>query len=178
VPAAADTYSGQHGLSANDALAVDGELTSIQKTKGRLTTAEMAEELVRRAKAPGSSTHHLFEWSDKKAAEQQRLDRAKFLIRCVYVTLTEAPDVQPVRKWITLTEGGKKGPTSIRKVLTDEDLTAALLEQAKADIEVWSNRYERFRELADLKGVFRAIDKINKRNETTGRGRKKERSVA
>lgn len=43
----------------------------------------------------------------------------------------------------------------MRKVLSSRDLTAALLEGAKRDMELFVKRYEGLRELS---GVFTAID--------------------
>jgi hypothetical protein len=157
-----DKYTGKR-ISDKDARLINQELEVIEKTKGRLTTTETAEELVRRSRPASSPTHHLFTWDDKEAADERRLDQARSLIRAVYVVFAELPDQKPVRARVNVEYGGKRGPVTMRRVLQSADLTQQLLEKAQVDLEIWSARYESLRKLAELRHVFEAIDRVSKR---------------
>jgi hypothetical protein len=158
-----DIYSSpKNRLSRKDAKAIADTLHEIEANKGRLDTAETAEELVERSRAKTSPTHHLFEWNDSKAAVEYRLDQARFLIRAVYVVFEEQPDREPVRAFVTLTQEGKKGPVPMRRVLNSADLRAAMLEDAKRDALAWQHRYESLRGLVSIARVFKAMGALIK----------------
>lgn len=154
-----DKYFGRH-LSDNDAQLVMALLAEIEADKGRLTTAEVAKELVRRSRPKDSPTHHMFTWDDHEAADAYRLDQARFLVRSVYVVFEEQPEQKPVRAMVNIVHGGKRGPMPMRRVLQSTDLTQQLLEKAQEDLQIWASRYEALRKLADLKHVFVAIDRV------------------
>jgi hypothetical protein len=126
------------------------------REKGRLTTEELADELVRRSRPKRSETHHLFEWDAQKGHAIYLVERAKSLIMKVKCCFVEAPD-EPVRSFPVVVSDGKKGPIAMQEVIGSRELMAAVLEQAKADLETWSRRYERLRRVAELRGVFGAI---------------------
>jgi hypothetical protein len=80
----------------------------------------------------------------------------------VNVIFSDRP-AAPVRAFPVLITEGKKGPVAMRRVLDDKDLMAALIEQAKADLETWRRRYERLCKHSELKAVFVAIDRARGR---------------
>jgi hypothetical protein len=57
------------------------------RKNGRLA----AEDVVEAAKNPHHDLHDEFEWDDRKAAAQHRLDRARQLITYVTITVTHTP---------------------------------------------------------------------------------------
>lgn len=159
---AVDEYIGGPGLSDKDAKLVKVLVTEIQHDLGRLSTEELLTEVIARSRPRRSPTHHLFEWDQAKGHALYLLERARRLIVAVRVIFVETPD-KPVRAFPVVITDGKKGPMPMRHVLDDRDLTAALLEQAKTDLEVWVRRYDRLRHLAVLKGVFQAAKAATRR---------------
>lgn len=155
-------YVGGPGLSDKDAQLVGALITSIQRERGRLSTEELLEAVVEESRPARSPTHHLFEWDPVKGHALYLLDRARTLVMAVKVVFADAPK-QEVRAFPVVISGGKKGPIAMQRVLDDKDLMAALLEQAKADLDVWRRRYERLRDLAEMRGVFAAVERVVKR---------------
>ncbi len=157
------TYStGSGRLRARDVPVVRKELESIEEKRGRLDSSELYEELVSRAKPARSPTHHLFEWSDSKAAHQHRLDAARQIVMAVRVVFDDKPDC-PVRAFPVVVTDGKRGPYPMELVRKDINLMAAVLETAKAEAVAWRRRWERLRTVSELRNVFRAIDKLKKK---------------
>jgi len=154
-----DTYTGRH-LSKKDATLVMEVLGAISASKGRLTTTETAQEMIRLARPKDSPTHHLFTWDDHEAADAYRLDQARNHIRSVYVVLSEYPNRKPIRAVVNVVHEGKRGPVSLRRVLTSADLMRQHLEKALEDLQIWTSRYEDLRALASMKHVFTAIDRV------------------
>lgn len=154
-----DTYSGRH-ISKKDAALVMDALAAIEISKGRLTTAETAKEMIRLARPEDSPTHHLFTWDDRDAADAYRLDQARNYIRSVYVVLQEHPDRKPIRAVVNVIHEGKRGPVPLRRVLQSADLMQQHLEKALEDLRIWTSRYEDLRALANLKHLFTAIDRV------------------
>lgn len=154
-----DQYSGRH-ISKKDATLVMGVLAEIEASKGRLTTAETAKEMIRLARPEDSPTHHLFTWDDRDAADAYRLDQARNYIRSVYVVLPEHPDRKPIRAVVNVIHEGKRGPVTLRRVLQSADLMRQHLEKALEDLRIWTSRYEDLRALANMKHVFTAIDRV------------------
>lgn len=66
------------GVSAETA---NDELNRIYKDRAELTGTVLVEE----SRPKTAPLHNAFEWSDKKAAEQYRLQQARTLIRAVHV---------------------------------------------------------------------------------------------
>jgi hypothetical protein len=149
-------YSARSSIGQKDAEAVVEALRSITKDLGRLDSVEQAAELVERSRPKTSPTHHLFEWDDKKAADAHRISRARQIIMSIQVTFEEAPE-RPVRAFPSIRVQGKQGYFPMEKILRDEKLTAALLEQAEVDLTAWSRRYSTLQDVATLKGVFEVV---------------------
>lgn len=158
-------YVGGPGLSTKDAKLLAALVTSIEEKSGRLNTEELLKEVVARSRPKTSPTHHLFEWDVHKGHALYLMERARQLVMHVKVILIESPE-KPVRAFPVVITGGKRGPLAMQRVLDNRDLLAALLEQAKADLEAWQRRYEQLRHIAGLRGVFVAVQKA------TGKGRK------
>lgn len=160
-----DTYSAAREIGPKDAQLVAETFGEITKEKGRISTREMAEQLLAKSRAKSSATHHLFEWDDRKAAEKQRLDHAMRIVSSIYVVFEEQPEAPPIRAFPVLTHKGVTGPVPMRKVLESRDLSSALLEEALRDIAQFKRRYEGLRELAD---VFAAMDRVAEKKRKAG----------
>lgn len=109
-----------------------------------------AAELVREASSPKSPAHKHFEWDDEKAAHRYRVDQARHYIRSIEVVV-ESIDSEPLRAWWPVTRTGHY--QRVDRVVEDEDLLKALIEQARRDLVVWSRRYEQLRRIGALKGI-------------------------
>jgi hypothetical protein len=144
-------------VSKKDLPVVLQTLEEITKGRGkkRLTTAEQAKALVDKSRSASSPTHHLFEWDDKKAAERQRLDHAMDIIMSIEVTIDEQP---PMRGYVPVLLDDKRGYYPMLKVLENKDLITAHVAEAKEDLARWKRRYENLRHVAELSGVFVAIE--------------------
>lgn len=134
-------------------------------TKGRpsMTSRELARAFVDYSRPKSSPTHAMFEWDDRKVAEQARIDRASTILASVRVIMHEQPDLPPVQ-WIpTVIMGGVQGRHEIREVMKSGDTMAALVERALAEAQAWVRRHERLRDVARLAGVFSAIETAAKK---------------
>lgn len=158
-----DRYTAVRNLASEHAPVVVETIGQIEKQRGRLSTKELAQELVDRSRSKKSPTHGLFEWDDRRAAEAHRLARATEIIAAVYVVFEEEPERPPVRAFPIVTVQGKKGPYPIRKVLASRDLTKAMLEEAKRDMVLFIQRYEGLKELARVFAAMRPLVKAKEK---------------
>jgi hypothetical protein len=117
----------------------------------------MPEHVVDYARDPSTALHGCFEWDDGEAAQRWRLHQARQIIRC-RVQIVERT-AEPVRAYVSLRSewGSGGGYRPLVSVLTDAELRAALLEQAKADARAWARKY---RQLTELAAVFAAIEQL------------------
>lgn len=159
VAAEIEEYIGGPGLSNNDAQLLGDLVASIQRSRERLSTAELLRVVIAKSRAKASPTHHLFEWDLAKGHAIYLLDRARQLVASIRIRYADKPE-EPVRAMQIVVLDGKRGYVPMGQVLQSRDMTAAVLEQAKADLEMWRKRYERLRDLAALRGVFAAIEKV------------------
>lgn len=137
-------------ITVNDA--VRAELDALHKKHGRLT-----EDLVVAASKPkGSALHKMFLWDDPAAAAAiGREVIARQLIIRVKVTTVEAEEMNVtvgVRRYHGRMGGGYH---DIGEIVTRDSMRQMLLANAKADFLGAKRRYE---ELAELVGIFAAID--------------------
>lgn len=114
-----------------------------------------AEEMLDSARPSTSPIHHLFEWDDKKAAEEHRLDKARYLLRAVLVEYY----IEATKKTVTVRahvfSPKKKAYFSIKTVLNDTEMRAELVRQALEELRAWQKTYRALHELAS---IFQAID--------------------
>lgn len=138
---------------------VKKELEEIrQRTGGFLKPSDV----VKAAKKKASALHQFFEWDDTAAAQKWRIRQAQELIR-VTVVVNEATS-EKVRAFVSLVQDRQRGLgyRATVDVMDSEELFAVLLEDAKNELITFTRRYERLRELAELSGVFKEVDKVVK----------------
>lgn len=116
-------------------------------------------DVVAFAEDESTALHARFEWDDGEAGKLYRLEQARFIIRSV-PNWTE-PGKPPVPFYTSLPPDRKNGDSyrHTGDVLRCPKLCKLLLAQALRDAESWRLKYER---LAELKPVFRAIEKVRK----------------
>lgn len=117
------------------------------------------DAVVSAAKAENSPLHKYFTWEDNEAAHQWRLHEARMMLRVVVQYIGK--DEDPVRVFVSLkndrTEEG--GYRVVADVLNDKDLYKQLLNDALEDLDVFTRKYERLKE---LRGIFREAKQLNR----------------
>ena len=111
--------------------------------------------------AKGSVLEPLFEWRDKKAAVSYRLTQARYILRSLEVTVTQAEPVE-VRAYTVVTtqesdEAESRVYATIEEAMRRPEWRAEVLERAKRELRTWRERYKLLSELA---AVFAAVDKV------------------
>ncbi len=126
-------YRGRNirGVDPEDAF---HELERIREARG-LT----AEAVVEESRPKEATLHSAFEWNDRKAAHEHRLQQARQVIRCVQVVM---PDQQPASVYVHVqqpTEGaaadsraGRYEPVEV--VVQSPDLFALALSELQAKV--------------------------------------------
>lgn len=101
-----------------------------------------ADDVVEFARDPETALHSHFDWDDAVAGEAYRREQARRLIR-VYVTVLPNTS-EEVRAFVSLSSDRKSGGgyRTIEAVLSDEDLTAVLIDDARRDFERFRRKYE------------------------------------
>lgn len=117
----------------------------------------IAADVVAAAKRKGSVLHPVFEWDDRKAGHQWRLEQASTLVRNI-VVVKQRPNGETtlLRAFVSVRDKGNPGYTSIDVAMSDPNSRAALVAQAWKELGDWRLRYEH---LAELAAVFDLIDK-------------------
>jgi hypothetical protein len=159
VPAVDDEIVGGPGLSDADARLLKELMVEIREERGRLSTAELIEEIVERSRPEESPSHHLYEWDLEKAHSIYLVERTRALIMRVKVVFAEMPD-KPTRYVRIVTTEGKRGPLPVREIMQSQDLRSALLEEAREELERWRFRYKLLSKLAELMPVFDAVERF------------------
>lgn len=124
--------------------------------KGRLHPKFVVEA----ARDPKSALHDRFEWDDTKAAHAYRLQVASDLIR--EVTFLPKGSDEPVRAYVSLSSDrlSRSGYRAMVDVLSDKQLKAQLIEDARNELSAFNLRYERLRKVARMVGLFKEIDRV------------------
>jgi hypothetical protein len=114
------------------------------------------EDLLTESRDPKSPTHRFFEWDNSKAAEAYRVDQARYLMRSYTVVLERSETKQEVRGLQYVDSKGGYVPSAI--VFSDGNMTHEVVERAKREAASWYHRHQQLRAVAELSGVFDAIE--------------------
>lgn len=153
---AAQVYLPKRGSRLNKAQAqMLGEVIERLRTQG---DGDIARAIVDAARSPRSPLHDFFEWDDTKAAEAFRRSQARQYVRSIEVKITRMGTTLQTRAFVpTYREGGGE-VTSIGTALNDVDMMRRLLSEAQREADVFRRRFETLRSLAELSGLFAALD--------------------
>ena len=136
---------------------IKGELETIRsKHRGMLCAAD----IVKFAKNKSTTLHSSFEWDNKAAGHEYRLEQARHLIRVHVTVMGDEP--KTVRAFVSLTPDRKRlggGYRSLVDVMAIPALYDQMLDDALADAERFAEKYNR---LAELKPIFAAIASVSK----------------
>lgn len=132
------------------------ELRKLEESDGVLRP----ERVVAFARNPKTALHSRFTWDDTEAAKQHRLWQARQLIKVVIREIPDTETREPVRAYVSLESDRKNGGgyRTLVSVLSDDDMRAELLAQAKSEMRRWSDRY---RDLTELAKVHEAIGALS-----------------
>jgi hypothetical protein len=110
-----------------------------------------AVDLVNEARSPKSALHRVFEWDNTEAAEQYRIQQARHLLS-VLVVETELPDRENVthRVFVSVTEQGETGYSSLTHVMTDESLRRQFLTKLLNQLETLQEQCKQYQDLAEI----------------------------
>jgi hypothetical protein len=117
-----------------------------------------AVDVVVDARAASSPLHHCFEWDDKRAAHEHRVETARQLIKAIVVTVPDGDGVVPA--FTVAATSDDKRPKFVRKdkapVFTMPAKTRQdRIHEAYAELRRFRSR---FAELDELGPLMRAID--------------------
>lgn len=121
------------------------------------TVGLSAESVLNANRDKDAPLHNEFEWNNKKAAEQYRLEQARYLIRCLCVVEERGEEQEPieVRAFFQLTN--EHNYESLSVIAQDENKHAALLQQALCELRAFMKKYNTLKELYPLKEVIEKI---------------------
>ncbi len=127
---------------------VDDELEAIRVAHEGILRAE---DVVQYAANPRTLLHNKFEWDDGEAAKLYRLEQARQIIRVSVVLLPGS--TEPVRAFVSLKSDREEsggGYRSLPEVINDSGRRNQMLNDARADAEVFRRKYETLKEIAPI----------------------------
>jgi hypothetical protein len=137
-----------HNGEDADPQVIGEALEQIAAANGGLLTPAA---LVTAARSRRHPCNKHFEWRDKEAAEQYRLEQARSLIRMIRVVDEQQPEMKHYAFVNIRTEDGR-GYVSPQRIVTSELLQARALEMAERELSAIERRYA---EISDLCAAIR-----------------------
>lgn len=144
---------------------ITGEyMQKLRKQKGEITP----QILVKSSKNKKAILHNCFEWNDTIAAEQHRIDQARYILRMIIITVEpkEPLESYQIRAYIPPKEIGQPSNTSyiyIGEVLKTHDYSAAyakqLLNRLKETTQIIKN-FNNAKLSKTFAKVLKAIDDV------------------
>jgi hypothetical protein len=133
------------------------ELKAIEERDGILNP----QAVVDFARDPNTELHKKFEWENDVAGEQYRIWQARQLIRVQVTFLKNGNDAIPTNAFVSMKEDRNKagGYRSIASILSDDELRARMLKQARHELNVFKRKYQ---DLVELASLFQEIEKVLK----------------
>jgi hypothetical protein len=126
------------GAKNADAQRIGEALTAISvEGGGHLSPAAVVDAARDRAHV----LHPHFEWRDRIAAEQYRLDQARTLIRVIRVIDDQDEDQTPGIAFLSVKANGGHNYYTKSAVAASVQLQALVLQQAERDLQAWEKRY-------------------------------------
>jgi len=122
-----------------------------------------AAEFLRDARQKDSPTHQLFAkkglWDDRKAAEQARLEYARYLMRAVEIEVVLEKSDRPPKpmKAVVVTlqphpvdqEKNRRAYAPVVELMKNDDQRDQILQEAKREMRSWVRRYEAYSWLSE-----------------------------
>jgi hypothetical protein len=115
------------------------------------------ERLVEEASDPSSPAHPHFEWDDAAAAYEHRLAQARQFFR--FIVTVEPATKEPMRAYLHVSDEAGRRYEGRAKVKRSVPLMTQVLGEALDELECWQRQYAQLRDLAELSGIWPAVDK-------------------
>lgn len=142
------------------------EICTIQKTNG-LT----AENVLEQAKHKDSSLHGFFDWDDKSASNQWRLQQARVLINEIKIIVGERVMYAYENVTVITQDGGSERVYKPKfEIMSNEQLRLQLVRRAFEHIKYWEEQNKMYDE---LKPIFVSIERTRKKLEKKWQKNKK-----
>jgi hypothetical protein len=123
-----------------------------------------AEDFLREFSRKKSILHDELQWDDAAAANSHRTDQVRTILRSLYVSYSEAPNIKTRAFVVIETEDVKpatgrpvKVYSSKEDALVDPAMRSQLLDRALRELKSWRREYANLKELTD---IFNVIDKV------------------
>lgn len=132
------------------------ELLKVRKKYGNIE----AETVVKAAISTRSPLHSQFNWDDKSAAHQHRLEQARCLVRSIVTIHPERTDEKVIPAFAAVSKGepNKSIYVPFLEGIAHEPTRSEILARAKAELRAFRRKYALLQELTD---VFKAIDDLD-----------------
>jgi hypothetical protein len=101
-----------------------------------------------------------FEWDDRKAAHEHRLEQARYVLRGITVEVEIDGKPRHVRAFLSYVDAGKPAWTTMRDAMSNKEIRDQILETAYEELVLWRERYRQYEELVE---VFKAIEKVKRK---------------
>ncbi len=132
-------------------------LKGLSKKHGGLL---MPEVVVNAARPPSSPLHSYFTWDDSEAAEKHRLWEARQLLRVTVEYIKHGGKERSYKVFCSLTSDRQEGGYRVTaQVLSNAQLRAQMLEDARDEMRTFQQKYHALTELAE---VFKAMRRTMK----------------
>lgn len=108
-------------------------------------------QIVEAARAKGSYFHQFFEWDDKKAAENYRVQQARALIASIRIITDDDPDALPrARAFYSVTQRRARGYHDVETIRNSHELQRRLLDQVDRELQQIVDRHIAVRSIAPI----------------------------
>lgn len=137
---------------AGNAQAAGEQFEMLSKSKTGLTPKAVVD-----ANRPEDAPlHKAFDWNDESAAEKYRLHQARNIINCILtVAEKENGEQANTRAYVRITEA--ESYESLATVLQIAEKRESLLNQAKTDMRIFTNKYNNLKELSRVIEVMQEV---------------------
>lgn len=114
------------------------------------------EDILEKAKNTSTELHKCFEWDDTKAAENWRKQTAR-VICCSLQVVVEKEEEQPTTYRLIQHDKSEMAYKPVILTVRNNDEYSRLLNQAKAELKSFKDRYQK---IVELQAVIEEIDRI------------------
>ncbi len=132
-------------VKAADAQVIGTRIMQLSNGEGKVTPDQMVAD----ARNDASPLHRFFEWDDHKAADVQRLERARHLVASVEIVMQyEDGERTLVRGFHSVVINGERGYAPAAIVFSSGDLSRQVSERARRELEGWRKRFGVYQRLS------------------------------
>ena len=123
-----------------------------------------AEIIVKDAKNPNSLLHDYLIWNKDKASYEHWLNQARELLRHIVIKIIGREESKPIRAFFNVTASHELKEAGIKQIYVGAEDVAKnktykqeVIAQARAELEIWSNRYQMYQELSEIIAEIKAF---------------------